>query len=82
MKCETCKFTPNKEGGSLSCQRFPTPVRVARSYFCGEYQPMGENDGEANQRHAGKRVSRNQGAERVRSETVAPFSGALPGVDD
>jgi len=40
MKCETCKFTPQKEGGSLTCQRYPQSIRVARSYFCGEYQAM------------------------------------------
>lgn len=82
MKCETCKFTPNKSGGSLTCQRYPTSVRVARSYFCGEYQPMEENDGKANKGSAGQRVSRNKGSERVGGEIVAPFTGSLSGIDD
>jgi hypothetical protein len=82
MKCETCKFTPQKEGGSLTCQRYPQSIRVARSYFCGEYQAMEETDGKANKGPASRRVSRNQGSERVGGEVVAPFAGSLPGVDD
>jgi hypothetical protein len=37
--CVTCKYTLNKEGGSLSCCRFPRQVRVARDYVCGEWRP-------------------------------------------
>lgn len=35
--CLSCKFTTSKDGGSLSCQRYPQQLRVARSYWCGEY---------------------------------------------
>lgn len=38
--CVNCRFTTGKDGGSLSCQRNPVPVRVARSYWCGEWQEM------------------------------------------
>lgn len=82
MKCETCKFTPQKEGGSLTCQRYPQSIRVARSYFCGEYQAMEETDGKADKRLGRQRVSRNQGPERVGGEIVAPFTGSLSGIDD
>jgi hypothetical protein len=37
--CGVCKFTMGQEGGSLTCQRYPQPHRVARSYWCGEWQP-------------------------------------------
>lgn len=37
--CVTCKYTLSKEGGSLSCCRFPRQVRVARDYVCGEWRP-------------------------------------------
>lgn len=80
--CTTCKFTPQKEGGSLTCQRFPTPIRVARSYFCGEYIQDGEDNGKHNKKHADKRVLRNQSTERVGSQTVTPVSGPLLGIDD
>lgn len=42
MTCSECKYTQGQEGGSLTCQRFPQPARVARSYWCGEYQPAGK----------------------------------------
>jgi hypothetical protein len=35
--CLSCKFTLNKDGGSLSCQRYPSQLRVARSGWCGEW---------------------------------------------
>ncbi len=35
--CLSCKFTINKDGGSLSCQRYPQQLRVARSGWCGEW---------------------------------------------
>lgn len=38
--CVNCRFTVGKDGGSLSCQRHPSPIRVARSYWCGEWQEM------------------------------------------
>lgn len=37
--CVNCKYTHIKEGGSLTCQRFPKAVRVARDYVCGEWRP-------------------------------------------
>jgi hypothetical protein len=36
--CLSCKFTLSKEGGSLSCNRYPTQLRVARSHWCGEWK--------------------------------------------
>jgi hypothetical protein len=36
--CLSCKFTANKDGGSLSCQRYPQQLRVARSHWCGEWK--------------------------------------------
>ena len=36
--CLSCKFTTSKDGGSLSCQRYPQQLRVSRSYWCGEWQ--------------------------------------------
>ncbi len=35
--CLSCKYTTSKDGGSLSCQRYPAQLRVARSYWCGEW---------------------------------------------
>ena len=80
--CTTCKFVPHKEGGSFTCQRYPTPVRVARGYFCGEYIQDGEDNGKPNKKHADKRLLRNQSTERVGSQTVTPVSGPLLGIDD
>jgi hypothetical protein len=37
--CMSCKYAPVKEGGSLSCCRFPQLTRVARDYWCGEWRP-------------------------------------------
>lgn len=37
--CLTCKYTPIKEGGALTCQRYPKQVRVSRTYVCGEWRP-------------------------------------------
>lgn len=37
--CMTCKYTLIKDGGSLTCNRFPKAVRVARDYVCGEWRP-------------------------------------------
>jgi hypothetical protein len=37
--CLSCKYTTSKEGGSLSCQRYPQQLRVARSHWCGEHVP-------------------------------------------
>jgi hypothetical protein len=36
--CLTCKFTKEKTGGSLTCLRYPTQTRVARTQWCGEWQ--------------------------------------------
>lgn len=36
--CLNCRFTKEKTGGSLTCMRYPNPVRVARTQWCGEYQ--------------------------------------------
>ena len=36
--CLSCKYTASKEGGSLSCQRYPQQLRVARSHWCGEWK--------------------------------------------
>lgn len=80
--CLSCKFTISKDGGSLTCQRYPQSIRVARSYYCGEHKQMEESDGKANKGSTGRRVSRNQGSERVGGETVAPFTGSLSGIDD
>lgn len=38
--CADCRYTAGQDGGSLTCQRYPQPHRVARSYLCGEYQPQ------------------------------------------
>jgi hypothetical protein len=40
--CADCRYTAGQEGGSLTCQRYPQPHRVARSYWCGEYKPLVE----------------------------------------
>ena len=40
--CADCRYTAGQEGGSLTCQRYPQPHRVARSYLCGEYKPLVE----------------------------------------
>lgn len=37
--CAECLYTAGQEGGSLTCQRYPQPHRVARSYWCGEHKP-------------------------------------------
>lgn len=39
ISCADCKFTEGQEGGALTCQRYPSPQRVARSYWCGEHAP-------------------------------------------
>jgi hypothetical protein len=36
--CLTCRFTKEKTGGSLTCLRYPTSTRVARTQWCGEWQ--------------------------------------------
>jgi hypothetical protein len=36
--CFTCRYTKEKAGGSLTCLRYPTPTRVARTQWCGEWQ--------------------------------------------
>ncbi len=36
--CLSCKFTLSKDGGSLSCHRYPQQLRVARSHWCGEWK--------------------------------------------
>jgi hypothetical protein len=36
--CLTCRFTKEKTGGSLTCLRYPTQTRVARTQWCGEWQ--------------------------------------------
>ena len=36
--CLTCKFTKEKTGVSLTCLRYPTQTRVARTQWCGEWQ--------------------------------------------
>ena len=40
--CADCRYTAGQEGGSLTCQRYPQPYRVARSYLCGEYKALVE----------------------------------------
>jgi hypothetical protein len=40
--CADCRYTAGQEGGSLTCQRYPQPHRVARSYLCGEYKALVE----------------------------------------
>jgi hypothetical protein len=44
--CADCRYTAGQEGGSLTCQRYPQPHRVARSYLCGEYKPLVEEKAE------------------------------------
>lgn len=59
--CTNCKYTVSKEGGSLTCQRHPQPVRVARSYWCGEWRPdvkVEKQDGKANKQSGSYRLSR------------------------
>jgi hypothetical protein len=36
--CLNCRFTKEKTGGSLTCLRYPTQTRVARTQWCGEWQ--------------------------------------------
>lgn len=36
--CLNCRFTKEKTGGSLTCMRYPNPIRVARTQWCGEWQ--------------------------------------------
>jgi hypothetical protein len=40
--CTACRYTDGQSGGSLTCQRYPQPHRVARSYWCGEFKPLVE----------------------------------------
>ena len=44
--CADCRYTAGQEGGSLTCQRYPQPYRVARSYLCGEYKALVEEKAE------------------------------------
>ncbi len=48
--CAVCRYTEGQEGGSLTCQRYPQPHRVARSYLCGEYKPVAEEPQEPKRR--------------------------------
>ena len=36
--CLSCVHTHHKEGGTLTCQRYPTPAKVGVTYVCGEYK--------------------------------------------
>ncbi len=58
--CENCKYTVSKEGGSLSCQRYPQQIRVARSYWCGEWRPAvkEKQDGKANKQSTSQGLPR------------------------
>lgn len=35
--CRDCKFSTNREGGTLNCQRYPALQKVGRTYWCGEF---------------------------------------------
>lgn len=37
VDCRDCRFSTDKEAGTLLCQRYPTPARVGRTYWCGEF---------------------------------------------
>lgn len=42
INCGICRYTAGQIGGSLTCQRYPQPHRVARSYWCGEFKSVVE----------------------------------------
>jgi len=50
MLCSNCKYTEGQTGGSLTCQRYPQPHRVAQTYWCGEYKPRTEEKAEQKRR--------------------------------
>jgi len=82
--CITCKFAPVKTGGYFMCHRFPQSQRVTRDYWCGEWSAEAAKE-TINANHQGstrKRVSQNQGAERVVSESVAAEPAALPSISE
>jgi hypothetical protein len=35
--CRDCRFSTDKEAGTLICQRYPAAVKVGRTYWCGEF---------------------------------------------
>lgn len=42
--CAECRFTQGQsDGASLMCQRYPSRVRVARTYWCGEWKARVED---------------------------------------
>lgn len=36
--CGNCRFHSRLGGLSIECRRYPDPVNVINSYWCGEYQ--------------------------------------------
>ena len=82
--CLTCKFAPVKTGGYFMCHRFPATVRVTRDYWCGEWKAEGakERTNGTDKGSTRKRVSQDQGAERVVSEVVASEPAALSRSDE
>ncbi|CAB5171089.1 hypothetical protein UFOVP155_66 [uncultured Caudovirales phage] len=37
VDCRECRFSTDKEAGTLICQRYPNAVKVGRTYWCGEF---------------------------------------------
>jgi hypothetical protein len=35
--CRDCKYSHNREGATLDCQRYPRSIKVGRTYWCGEF---------------------------------------------
>ena len=71
--CTACRYTDGQTGGSLTCQRYPQPHRVARSYWCGEFKPLVEAQ-PVEAKPAEVKTSR----PRARGSSWRPTSRAVP----